>query len=75
MSRRADVSVELDAYGENCIVHPPLDCVACYLQKCPLSVTCMDLLTPELVWTRVADWRKGLRRPRQAVALKVFHDC
>src|SRR5207247_11114827 len=35
---------ELDTYTDNCVVQAPLDCIGCYLPKCPLRTTCMDLL-------------------------------
>jgi ADP-heptose:LPS heptosyltransferase len=55
---------ELDLFAENCVVSPPLDCIACYLPKCPLSRTCMDALTPELIWDRVSEWRSWSQPPR-----------
>jgi heptosyltransferase-2 len=57
---------ELDTYGQNAILHAPLDCVACYRPRCPLATTCMDLLTPAVVWRALAQWSAQLppsRRP------------
>jgi heptosyltransferase-2 len=36
---------ELDCYGTNRVVHADLECIACYLAKCPFETTCMDALT------------------------------
>jgi ADP-heptose:LPS heptosyltransferase len=41
---------ELDCYGTNRVLHADLDCIACYLQTCPLATTCMDALTARQVW-------------------------
>jgi heptosyltransferase-2 len=41
---------ELDLFGRNTVVYAPLDCIACYRQRCPFSTTCMDVLTPAVVW-------------------------
>lgn len=48
---------ELDVFAENCVVYPSLPCIACYLRTCPLTATCMDILTPEMVWSRTLEWR------------------
>jgi heptosyltransferase-2 len=45
---------ELDLYGVNQVIHADLDCIACYLSRCPLATTCMDALTPQVVWPRVS---------------------
>ena len=50
---------ELDAYGVNEIAYADMDCIACYLAKCPHRITCMDVLTPDRVWERVVRWRDG----------------
>jgi heptosyltransferase-2 len=50
---------ELDAYDTNCVLYPRLDCIACYRAQCPLPTTCMDVLTPELVWNRARSWRSS----------------
>jgi ADP-heptose:LPS heptosyltransferase len=55
---------ELDLYGINQVLHPQLDCIACYLPRCPFSTTCMDALTPEFVWARVAEWRSRTAVPQ-----------
>ena len=47
---------ELDVFSENCVVHANLDCIACYLPKCPFSRTCMDALTPEIILARIHEW-------------------
>jgi ADP-heptose:LPS heptosyltransferase len=57
---------ELDAYGENLVLHADLDCIACYRASCPLSVTCMDALAPQHVWDRVLQWRMGAPTARAA---------
>jgi heptosyltransferase-1 len=44
---------ELDLYGVNHIYYADLECIACYLAKCPFSTTCMDRLTPELISSRI----------------------
>ena len=44
---------ELDLYGTNHVVYPDLDCIACYLARCPFDTTCMDTLTPAMVWPHV----------------------
>jgi len=41
---------ELDLYSVNQVLHADLECIACYLSKCPLTTTCMDLLKPGDVW-------------------------
>ena len=47
---------ELDRFGQNCVVHTDLGCIACYRPQCPFSWTCMDALTPEMVAARVREW-------------------
>jgi heptosyltransferase-2 len=47
---------ELDLFGRNTVVHAPFDCVGCYRQRCPFSTTCMDALTPAVVWDRLREW-------------------
>ena len=59
---------ELDTYGENCVLHAPLPCIACYLPTCPLNTTCMDLLTPVVVSDAIAGWQSRLLRSRRAAA-------
>jgi ADP-heptose:LPS heptosyltransferase len=49
---------ELDRYGRNLVVHSDVPCVACYRPACPLDRTCMDVLTPEVVWDEVRRWRR-----------------
>ena len=46
---------ELDLYGINQVMHAELECIGCYLAKCPLRTTCMDLLTPAEVWPAVEE--------------------
>jgi ADP-heptose:LPS heptosyltransferase len=41
---------ELDCYGTNRVLHAGLECIACYLAKCPFETTCMDALTADDVW-------------------------
>lgn len=48
---------ELDAYNTNHVLHADLDCISCYLARCPLATTCMDALTPRLVLPVVAEVR------------------
>jgi ADP-heptose:LPS heptosyltransferase len=59
---------ELDRYGTNRILHADLDCIACYLPKCPLAVTCMDALTPWLVWPEM-DGGAVFLEPRPGVVM------
>lgn len=49
---------ELDAYGDNKIIHAPLLCIACYLAKCVLPTSCMEMLTPDWVWQQILEWRR-----------------
>ena len=37
---------ELELYGRGEVVHADVPCLACYHRRCPLPVTCMDLLEP-----------------------------
>ena len=46
---------ELDCYRTNRVLHAELDCIACYLAKCPLPTTCMDALTAQRVWMAMGD--------------------
>jgi len=46
-------SWELDCYGTNRVLHAGLECIGCYLAKCPLTTTCMDALTARHVWMAV----------------------
>jgi ADP-heptose:LPS heptosyltransferase len=46
---------ELDCYGTNRVLHAELDCIACYLAKCPHATTCMEALTARDVWTAIDD--------------------
>jgi heptosyltransferase-2 len=55
---------ELDAFDTNCVLHAALECIACYRAHCPFDSTCMDLLSPEIVWDRVREWRGESRGPR-----------
>jgi heptosyltransferase-2 len=52
---------ELDQFGRNTVVHAPLDCIACYRPRCPFDTTCMDVLTPALVYERLSQWRPAAR--------------
>jgi ADP-heptose:LPS heptosyltransferase len=60
---------ELDTYGENSVLHPALNCIACYHATCPLSITCMDVLTPEMVWEHILRWRTPGRTPSGVLAV------
>ena len=40
---------ELELYGRGEVVHADVPCLACYRRRCPLAITCMDLLTPDQV--------------------------
>lgn len=40
---------ELDVGRAGEVVHADVPCIACYQRRCPLSITCMNLLTPEYV--------------------------
>jgi heptosyltransferase-2 len=44
---------ELDRYERNVILHADVPCIACYRATCPLPRTCMDLLTPDVVWKSI----------------------
>jgi ADP-heptose:LPS heptosyltransferase len=46
---------ELDAYGTNRVLHADLECISCYLPRCPLATTCMDALTPRMVLSAVSE--------------------
>lgn len=37
---------ELEVYGKGRVVAPEMDCLACYLARCPKKPACMDLLQP-----------------------------
>ena len=54
---------ELDRFAENVVLHAPMDCIACYQAHCPLTTTCMDVLTPEMVWTHITRWRAAAQAP------------
>jgi ADP-heptose:LPS heptosyltransferase len=57
---------ELDCYGTNCVLHAGLECIACYLAKCPFGTTCMDALTAAHVWTGIdeaAAYARGSSAP------------
>jgi ADP-heptose:LPS heptosyltransferase len=41
---------ELDLYGRGEVVSGDVACLACYRRECDQAVTCMDLLTPEMVY-------------------------
>ena len=58
---------ELDRFDENVVVHAAMDCIACYRATCPLTTTCMDVLTPEAVWKHITAWRAAAESPRLAV--------
>jgi ADP-heptose:LPS heptosyltransferase len=72
---------ELDLYGTNQVVHADLDCIACYLARCPFATTCMDALTPRAIWPRLpyADSSPpaavvpvaGRGRPNPTIALRI----
>jgi ADP-heptose:LPS heptosyltransferase len=40
---------ELELYGRGEVVHAGVPCLACYRRRCPLAITCMDLLKPDQV--------------------------
>lgn len=40
---------ELELYGRGTVMHADVPCLACYHRRCPLPVTCMDLLEPDQV--------------------------
>ena len=50
---------ELDCYDTNRVLHAGLECIACYLAKCPLETTCMDALTAGNVWIGFDDVAAG----------------
>ncbi|HTI38148.1 MAG TPA: glycosyltransferase family 9 protein [Vicinamibacterales bacterium] len=51
---------ELEMYGRGEVVHADVPCLACYRRRCPLPVTCMDLLDPYQVLEAV---ERQLTRP------------
>jgi heptosyltransferase-2 len=57
---------ELDRYGVNLVLHGDLPCIACYRAECPLPRTCMDVLTPAVVWAHVSAWCAALSGSRDA---------
>jgi ADP-heptose:LPS heptosyltransferase len=65
---------ELDVFSENCTVHADLECIACYLPKCPLNRTCMDALTPEIVLARIREWNRS-RVSREDVQPAALEMC
>ena len=52
---------ELDTYGTNRVLHADLECISCYLAKCPLTTTCMDALTPRMVLPVMSEARASIR--------------
>ena len=52
---------ELDTYDTNRVLHADLECISCYLARCPLATTCMDALTPRMVLPVVSDARASTR--------------
>ena len=63
---------ELDLYGTNQIVHADLDCIACYLSRCPHRTTCMDAVTADAIYPLVhrAETGGGLTSGVLRVGLK-----
>ena len=53
---------ELEMYGRGEVVHADVPCLACYKPRCPLPVTCMDLLTPQRVFDSVERVVAGVDR-------------
>jgi ADP-heptose:LPS heptosyltransferase len=48
---------ELDVYDNNRVVYAPMPCIACYRATCPLPSSCMDALTPRVIWEALCAWR------------------
>jgi heptosyltransferase-2 len=44
---------ELDRYDTNHVLHAGLECIACYLARCPYDTTCMDALTADDVYPAI----------------------
>jgi ADP-heptose:LPS heptosyltransferase len=44
---------ELELFGRGEVIHAGVPCLACYHRRCPLPVTCMDLLRPDEVLAAV----------------------
>jgi lipopolysaccharide heptosyltransferase III len=53
---------ELDTYDTNRVLHADLECISCYLARCPLATTCMDALTPPMVLPVVSEVRAQRHR-------------
>jgi hypothetical protein len=52
-------------YGTNQALHADLECISCYLAKCPFTTTCMDALTPRAIWLQLGE--SGLASARSGV--------
>jgi heptosyltransferase-2 len=54
---------ELDVYGRGEVVSADVPCLACYRRECDQVVTCMDRLTPEIVYAASLRVRAEQRPP------------
>lgn len=50
---------ELETYGRGQILHADLDCIACYLPRCPKPKTCMEQLPAQRVCQALLDQLPG----------------
>jgi ADP-heptose:LPS heptosyltransferase len=57
---------ELDLYDANVVLHADLECIACYLARCPLTTTCMDSLSSRVVWPLLSG--RGATHPPYGVS-------
>jgi ADP-heptose:LPS heptosyltransferase len=60
---------ELDCYSTNRVLHAGLECIACYLPKCPFATTCMDALTAERVWRGIGEAAASPVKARRPIPL------
>jgi heptosyltransferase-2 len=60
---------ELDLYESNFVLYAAMDCIGCYLSRCPFSSTCMDGLSPARILNFVRKWQdSGDNAPPAMVA-------
>lgn len=46
-------SAEIEMYGRGIKVVSPADCVCCYKQTCEVKPNCMEMISPNKVWTAI----------------------
>ena len=66
---------ELDHYAANCILYSDLDCIGCYLHRCPFSINCMGRLTPASImpWIAAESGRSAIVSGVHAVPAARIH--